>query len=56
MDMSEMNKDLLTAIKLYEETKDLTTFKFVLQMLRDKHNFTDELMSSIIQSALVHVI
>ena len=36
MDMSEMNKDLLTAIKLYEETKDLTTFKFVLHHLRFK--------------------
>ena len=56
MDMSEMNKDLLTAIKLYEETKDLTTFKFVLKLLQDKHNFTDELMSRIIQCALVHCI
>ena len=50
-----MNKALLTAINMYEITKDMNTFIFVLDLIVAKFNMSKEMKESIIKSALKHI-
>jgi hypothetical protein len=46
-----MDESILTAISMYEMTKDMSTFTFVLDLIVVKYNMSVELKESIIKSA-----
>jgi len=55
VDNNEMDKALLTAIRMYEITKDMKTFTFVLDLIVVKFNMSTELKESVIKSALTFI-
>jgi len=44
------NTDLMTAIRCYEITKDMNSFKFLLNYIAKKYNLTSEFIECIIRT------